>query len=106
MTQAALAFDTSGPYVAAALQLGDRTEVTVEPMARGQAERLMPLLQEMLAVHDLSWSDLDRLIVGIGPGNFTGIRIGVAAARGLALGTGLPTVGVSSLDALAGPDGS
>ncbi len=71
-----------------------------EPMGRGQAERLMPLLQEVLDQAGFAWSDLDRIGVGIGPGNFTGIRISVAAARGLALSLGLPTIGISTLDAI------
>lgn len=69
-------------------------------MTRGQAERLIPLLQEVLRDADLDWSDLTRIGVGIGPGNFTGIRISVAAARGLALGLRIPAIGVSSLEAL------
>jgi tRNA threonylcarbamoyl adenosine modification protein YeaZ len=73
----------------------------VEGMARGQAERLIPLLEELLACAELSWSDIGRIGVGTGPGNFTGIRISVAAARGLALSLRCPAIGVSTLDALA-----
>jgi tRNA threonylcarbamoyladenosine biosynthesis protein TsaB len=72
-----------------------------ETMATGQAERLMPMLQEMLAEAGLGWRDLRRVGVGTGPGNFTGVRIAVAAARGLALGLGVPAVGVTRLEALA-----
>ena len=83
-----LAFDTSAAHCAAAL-LRDGEIVTscAEPMTRGQAERLMPLLHEVLALGGCTWADLDAIGVGIGPGNFTGIRISVSAARGLALGT-------------------
>lgn len=70
-------------------------------MARGQAEHLMPMLEEVLAAQGLRWSDLDAIGVGTGPGNFTGIRISVAAARGLALGLGIPAVGVSNFEAAA-----
>jgi len=70
-------------------------------MARGQAEHLMPMLEEMLAAKGLRWSDLTALGVGIGPGNFTGIRISVSAVRGLALGLGIPAVGVSGFDTRA-----
>ncbi len=70
-------------------------------MRRGQAERLMPLLQEVLAEAECTWKDLDAIGVGIGPGNFTGIRISVSAARGLALGLAVPAVGVTGFDALA-----
>ena len=75
-------------------------------MARGQAERLFGLLEELLAAAGAQWRDLCRIGVGIGPGNFTGTRISVAAARGLALSLGIPAIGVSSLEALAiGLDG-
>lgn len=93
-----LGFDTSGPYCAAALLLDGQTFVTVEEMARGQGERLMGLLKELLSTHGQSWADLDAIGVGTGPGNFTGIRIAVSAARGLALGLGKPAIGVSMFD--------
>lgn len=70
-------------------------------MEKGQAERLIPLLEEVLAEAGVGWSDLRALAVGTGPGNFTGVRIAVAAARGLALGLGIPAVGVTALEALA-----
>ena len=70
-------------------------------MTRGQAERLMLLLQELLAEAGATWQDLHAIGVGIGPGNFTGIRIAVSAARGLALGLGVPAVGVTGFEARA-----
>ncbi|WP_420916444.1 tRNA (adenosine(37)-N6)-threonylcarbamoyltransferase complex dimerization subunit type 1 TsaB [Pseudophaeobacter leonis] len=70
-----------------------------EERTRGQAERLMPLLEEILTEAGVTWSDLDAIGVGVGPGNFTGIRIAVSAARGLALGLGIPAVGISGFDA-------
>ena len=70
-------------------------------MDKGQAERLLPLLEEVLAEAGLRWADLAALVVGTGPGNFTGVRIAVAAARGLALGLGIPAIGVTRLEALA-----
>lgn len=80
---------------------GDRIiAVRSEEMARGQAERLMPLLQDMLDSQGVAWRDLSRIGVGIGPGNFTGIRISVSLARGLALSLGIPAIGVSTLDAI------
>ena len=96
-----LAFDTSAAHCAAALLLGDRVIQRQEPMEKGQAERLIPMLEEMLAEGSLGWNDLGALAVGTGPGNFTGVRIAVAAARGLALGLGIPAVGVTRLEALA-----
>lgn len=97
-----LGFDTSGPYVSAVLLRG--TEILTdlyENMARGQGEALFPLLEDMLDRSGASWRELDALGVGIGPGNFTGIRISVSAARGLALSLGIPAVGVSLLEAVA-----
>ncbi len=67
-------------------------------MARGQAEALVPMLEEILAAKDLVWRDLDAIGVCIGPGNFTGIRISVSLARGLALSLAIPAVGVSAFE--------
>jgi len=96
-----LAFDTSAAHCAAALLCAGKIHTRIDEMARGQAEHLMPMLEEVLAAHGLAWRDLDAIGVGTGPGNFTGIRISVAAARGLALGLGIPAVGVSNFDAAA-----
>jgi tRNA threonylcarbamoyl adenosine modification protein YeaZ len=96
-----LAFDCAGPWCAAALLSRGRLIQRHETMEKGQAERLIPLLEELLAEAGIGWPDLDALAVGTGPGNFTGVRIAVAAARGLALGLGIPAVGVTRLEALA-----
>ena len=104
-----LGFDTSGPHCAACLTEGHEILCAVgEDMARGQAERLMDLLQEVLIAKCKTWADLDALAVGSGPGNFTGIRIGVSAARGLALGLNIPAYGVTGIDARKelAPDGA
>ncbi|GAB4384892.1 tRNA (adenosine(37)-N6)-threonylcarbamoyltransferase complex dimerization subunit type 1 TsaB [Albidovulum sp.] len=97
-----LAFDSSAAHCAAALLRGETVvDARAETMGRGQAERLMPMLEEMLAAAGLGWRDLDAIGVGTGPGNFTGIRISVAAARGLALALGIPAIGVSAFEAAA-----
>ncbi len=97
-----LAFDTSAAHCAAALLSGDRMMAgRQEEMARGQAEHLFPLLEALLAEGGLGWSDLSAVAVGVGPGNFTGLRIAVAAARGLALSLEIPAVGVTTFEALA-----
>ncbi|WP_306154796.1 tRNA (adenosine(37)-N6)-threonylcarbamoyltransferase complex dimerization subunit type 1 TsaB [Roseovarius sp. MMSF_3281] len=97
-----LGFDTSAAHCAAALLSGDRVVVARhEEMTRGQAERLIPLLEAVLAEGRAAWADLARLGVGVGPGNFTGIRIAVSAARGLALSLDIPAVGVSGFEAIA-----
>ncbi|QFT82565.1 tRNA threonylcarbamoyladenosine biosynthesis protein TsaB [Roseovarius sp. THAF27] len=102
-----LAFDTSGPWLGVCLLSGQGivAESHVE-MPKGQAEALFPALEETLDRAGAAWGDLDAIGVGIGPGNFTGIRISVSAARGLALSLDVPAVGVSILEAAAfGLDG-
>ena len=99
-----LAFDTSGPHLAAALLVDDVVVASHRiDMAKGQAEALMPFLEARLKEAGLGWSHLSHLAVGIGPGNFTGIRISVAAARGLALSLGIPAVGISGFEIMTDP---
>src|SRR5271155_5359286 len=73
------------------------------PMARGHAEALMPLLARVMKQSGMAFGDIDRVVVTTGPGSFTGLRGGIAAARGLALAGGIPAVGVSTLSAYAAP---
>ncbi|MDC0739024.1 tRNA (adenosine(37)-N6)-threonylcarbamoyltransferase complex dimerization subunit type 1 TsaB [Cognatishimia sp. SS12] len=104
-----IGFDTSAAHCAAALLRGDDVLVSQAiDMTRGQAEELMPLLDKLLAGQSLSWQDIHVIGVGVGPGNFTGIRIAVSAARGLALALGVPAIGVSTFEAslLGQPEGT
>ena len=102
-----LGFDTSAAHCAAALLAGERVlACRAEEMGRGQAERLMPLLEEVLESGGVTWRNLARIGVGTGPGNFTGIRISVAAARGLALALEIPAIGVSTFDAIRAGGGA
>ena len=95
-----IVFDTSDQYIAAALYQGkENIQTKIEFMAKGQAEALMSFLNKLLAVSSLNWSDLSKIGVCTGPGNFTGIRISVSAARGLALGLEIPAIGVTSFEA-------
>jgi tRNA threonylcarbamoyladenosine biosynthesis protein TsaB len=72
-------------------------------MIRGHAEALMPLVARVMQASGLAFADLDRIVVTTGPGSFTGLRVGIAAARGLGLATKIPVVGVSTLSAYAAP---
>jgi tRNA threonylcarbamoyladenosine biosynthesis protein TsaB len=103
-----LGIDTSTPATAVALRLGDgsTTQARDDPVAGehpGHATRLLAMAHDLLAGAGIGWSDLDRLAVGVGPGTFTGLRVGLATARGLAQSLSLELVGVSSLQALALP---
>lgn len=73
------------------------------PMARGHAEALMPLIADLMRHAELAFTDIDRIVVTTGPGSFTGLRVGIAAARGIALAADKPAVGVSTLSAYAAP---
>ncbi len=101
-----LAIDTALEACSAAIF--DSVEETIvasdsQIMARGHAEALMPLLAAVMRQAAVSFSALDRIAVTVGPGSFTGLRVGIAAARGIALATRKPAVGVTTLSALAAP---
>jgi tRNA threonylcarbamoyladenosine biosynthesis protein TsaB len=68
---------------------------------RGQAERLLPMTAEVMDAAGLAFRDLHRIAVTVGPGSFTGVRVGVAAARALALASGVAVVGATSLEVMA-----
>lgn len=79
-----------------------------EPMQRGHQERLAPMAAEVMAGARLAFSDIGKIVVTVGPGSFTGLRVGLAFAKGLRLATGAPLAGVGTLAALAasaGPGG-
>ena len=104
---AILGFDSSGPWIEAAVIRGeDLLALRRIEMPKGQGEALPEVLAGVLAEAGLGWQDLAALGVGTGPGNFTGIRIATALARGLALGLGIPAIGVTRFEAMAldGPD--
>jgi tRNA threonylcarbamoyladenosine biosynthesis protein TsaB len=73
------------------------------PMARGHAEALMPLVATVMSDARTEFDELDRIAVTVGPGSFTGLRVGVAAARGIGLAAGKPVVGLTTLAAIAVP---
>jgi tRNA threonylcarbamoyladenosine biosynthesis protein TsaB len=101
-----LAFDTAlGACSAAVLDTAaDRVLARrSEPMERGHAERLIPLAAEVCAEAGIAAGDCRRFVATIGPGSFTGLRVAIAAARGMALAAGGDAVGISSLAALSEP---
>jgi len=101
-----LAFDSSTPSTAVGVMLEDGTVLSAydhpEAGARpGHQTRLLPLAAELLESAELDWRAIDRVGVGLGPGTYTGLRVGVASARSLAQSLGTEIVGVSSSEALA-----
>jgi tRNA threonylcarbamoyladenosine biosynthesis protein TsaB len=100
-----LGFDTATQVSAVGLRLSDGGTLHASddpaPGAHpGHATRLLTMARELLAQADVRWGELERIAVGVGPGRFTGLRVGIATARGLAQSLGVQLVGVSSLRAL------
>ena len=97
-----LGFDTATSACSAAVWEDGRIAARrFEPMSRGQSERLMPMVREVLSEAGADFPDLDLLAVTTGPGAFTGLRIGLAAARGMALAGDLACFGVTTLYVVA-----
>lgn len=97
-----LAMDAAGASCSVALWADGRVVVSrFAEMARGQSERLVPMIAEVMAEWGGGFAALDALAVTTGPGGFTGVRIGLATARGLALARGLPLIGVTSFEVAA-----
>lgn len=96
-----LAIDTSAGQCAIALLSSETSVSRVQAMDRGHAEALFPMIEDALRECGASYGDITKAAVCTGPGSFTGLRAGIAAARGLALGRGIPAVGVTRFEALA-----
>ena len=99
----ALAIDTSGRFCSACIYDAAKQKVLAqisEDIGKGHDERLMAVIAQCMADAKVDHSALERIITSIGPGSFTGIRVGVATARGFGLGLAIPVIGVSCLDAL------
>ncbi|WP_332681004.1 tRNA (adenosine(37)-N6)-threonylcarbamoyltransferase complex dimerization subunit type 1 TsaB [Bosea sp. (in: a-proteobacteria)] len=101
-----LAIDTAlGACSACVLEAGETLPVAIEQVAmeRGHAEALMPMIERVIGATPGGFSSLDRVAVTIGPGSYTGLRVGISAARAIAFAAGIPAVGVSTLAASAAP---
>ncbi|MGJ4941168.1 tRNA (adenosine(37)-N6)-threonylcarbamoyltransferase complex dimerization subunit type 1 TsaB [Bradyrhizobium sp. HKCCYLS1011] len=101
-----LAIDTALDHCAAAVldtDVGEMRAHESQPMKRGHAEALMPMIARVVRQSGVSFAALDRIAVTTGPGSFTGLRVGLSAARGIALAAHKPVVGVTTLSAYAAP---
>ena len=101
-----LAIDTALAVCAVAVLDTERTGMRAResvPMLRGHAEALMPMIARVMDAAQLDFAELDRIAVTTGPGSFTGLRVGIAAARGIALAASKPSVGLTTLAAYAAP---
>jgi len=96
-----LALDTATEACSAALLNGQQIDARFEIAPRDHTQRILPLVAELLQSQQLELTQLDALAFGRGPGSFTGVRIGIGIAQGLALGAALPMAGISTLATLA-----
>ena len=101
-----LAIDTALEACSAAVLDTERGGILASesiPMLRGHAEALLPLVSRVMSEAGMEFGALDRIAVTVGPGSFTGLRVGVSAARGIAVAAGKPAVGLTTLAAFAAP---
>lgn len=96
-----LAFDTSTQWLGIACALGGRWIEREELAGQAHSQRILPLIDDVLAEAGIGIADLDAIAFGAGPGSFTGVRIGCGVAQGLAFGAGVPLVPVATLEAIA-----
>ncbi|WP_105623184.1 tRNA (adenosine(37)-N6)-threonylcarbamoyltransferase complex dimerization subunit type 1 TsaB, partial [Cronobacter malonaticus] len=96
-----LAIDTATEACSVALWDNDKTSALFELCPREHTQRILPMVSEILTESGVALSAMDALAFGRGPGSFTGVRIGIGIAQGLALGAELPMVGVSTLMTMA-----
>ena len=96
-----LAIDTATEACSAALWNDGAVSAHFELCPREHTQRILPMVQDILTAGEVRLTDLDALAFGRGPGSFTGVRIGIGIAQGLALGAGLPMIGVSTLMTMA-----
>ena len=92
-----IAIDTAQEACSVGVVDGDRQVLKSEVIGRGHAERLMDMIAVAMDEAGLGFGDLERIAVTVGPGSFTGLRVGIAAARGLALACSAPAIGIGTL---------
>ncbi|PXW66523.1 tRNA threonylcarbamoyl adenosine modification protein YeaZ [Methylobacterium sp. B4] len=101
-----LAIDTALEACAACVATDDSDDLLAEesmPLVRGHAEALLPLIERIMARVEGGFEGLDRVAVTVGPGSYTGLRVGLSAARAIGLAANIPVVGVTTLSALLAP---
>jgi tRNA threonylcarbamoyladenosine biosynthesis protein TsaB len=101
-----LAIDTALAACSAAVldtAKGDVIASETLPMTRGHAEAIIPLIARVMDQADIEFTDLDRIAVTVGPGSFTGLRVGISAARGISLAASRPAFGITTLAVFAAP---
>src|SRR5690349_10179176 len=105
-TRPILAIETGSRSCSVAIRAGERQWPAVEHenTDHGHATMLMPMIERAMSKAGCAYADLDRIAVAVGPGSFTGIRVGLAAALGLSLASGVPAVGISSFLTVANVD--
>lgn len=97
-----LAIDTSSAWCSVALSVNDEQPVLLhQKVSAGASQLLLPWVNELLNAAQIKLKELDAIAIGVGPGAFTGVRLGVAAVQGLAIAVNLPVLPVISLDAIA-----
>ncbi|MBP2166948.1 tRNA threonylcarbamoyladenosine biosynthesis protein TsaB [Erwinia toletana] len=101
MSTRILAIDTATEACSVALLNNDTIDARFELCPREHTQRILPMVEQVLSANQLALTQLDALAYGRGPGSFTGVRIGIGIAQGLALGAGLPLIGVSTLATMA-----
>lgn len=97
-----LAFDTTTSACSVAVCVdGESAGFFHDPMVHGQAEALIPAIEQTMAEAEITYADLDRIAVTVGPGSFTGVRVGLATARGIGVATGRPVIGALTTEVIA-----